>query len=319
MTRQEQIEEAASYWLMRKHEPDWSDADEVALALWLDEFPAHKAAFWRLDYGWTQASQAIDDHRRRSWWRFGGRVNRLGVLAASFAVLFLATGAILLMRPNPVETVRYSTGRGLTSTIWLADGSKIELNTDTSIRLERSGEKRVVWIDTGEAYFDVAHDDDSPFVVHAGQRKVVVLGTRFQVARSKKRLTVSVVEGRVRVSSDDEDRDADGVIARRGDIVVAAGSSTLVRSGALDRIERSLQWRRGMIVFDDAPLGSAVEEFNRYNRVQMVIDDMGLAAIRVGGSFETSNADGFVRLLQIAYDVEVERDGEKIILKKNRY
>src|SRR3981081_2715846 len=48
MTRSQEIEAQAAEWLMRREQPEWSQADQVALAGWLDESMSHKAAFWRL-------------------------------------------------------------------------------------------------------------------------------------------------------------------------------------------------------------------------------------------------------------------------------
>jgi transmembrane sensor len=90
MTRAQDIEAKAAEWLMRREQPQWSQADQAALAGWLGESIAHKAAFWRLEHTWQMADRigafaALDNaprpRRRRlplKWWQ-------ASALAASLA------------------------------------------------------------------------------------------------------------------------------------------------------------------------------------------------------------------------------------------
>lgn len=59
--------------------------------------------------------------------------------------------------------------------------------------------QREVWLEKGEAFFDVAHNEGVPFVVHTGDRQVTVLGTKFAVRRDGDKVTVTVLQGRVRL------------------------------------------------------------------------------------------------------------------------
>ena len=71
----------------------------------------------------------------------------------------------------------YATSTGAHRVITLADQTTVELNTASQLRSTLDGSKREVFLDRGEAYFDVAHDGSRPFVVHAGGQQIVVLGT----------------------------------------------------------------------------------------------------------------------------------------------
>ncbi|MDG2533031.1 FecR domain-containing protein [Sphingomonas sp. HITSZ_GF] len=313
----EQIEEAAARWVLRREEPEWSDRDEAQLSEWLAQSFAHKAAYWRLEHGWRRAdSMAGAEHdsavaaprSRFRRWAIGSGIT---ALAASVA-LAVAIGWHNLLATDVVRpTQQIATGVGGRTHVALNDGSRIELNTDTALRAAVTESHREVWLDHGEAYFEVRHSDTMPFIVHAGSRTVTVLGTKFSVRREGDKVRVEVVTGRVRV-----DEIAQGgptgasTTVTTGDIAHAEGRSTLVTSGAAERIEDTLAWRDGRITFSDTELAQAAAEFNRYNAKKLVVVDPAAARIRVGGTFQATNVDAFVRLLHDAYGLKIE-DGER--------
>jgi transmembrane sensor len=319
------VEERAAGWLLRREEPDWSPGDQAALDAWLDESLAHKAAYWRLEHGWRQADRigALGELPRlqaRAGWL--GRYWRPIAIAASL-LLTIGLGATYLISNVIVRdgleataTQSYATPVGGRRLISLPDGSRVELNTATIVRSGVTPESREFWLDRGEAYFEVAHAADHPFVVHAGPRTITVLGTKFSVRRDGNRVSVSVVEGRVRVDQAGDATQGGGQAAPSttitgGDVALADGASTLVTANAADRVEHALSWRRGMLTFDQTTLGDAAAEFNRYNRQQIIIADPGAAGIRIGGTFQAANVDAFARLLREAYGLRVEvRNGQ---------
>src|SRR5258708_31845445 len=95
----------------------------------------------------------------------------------------------------------YITEIGAREMVPLADGSKVELNTDTRIRTVVTKERRTVWLDRGEAYFEVVPDTSRPFVVLAGSRRITVVGTKFAVRRDGDEVQVKVPEAIVHVEA----------------------------------------------------------------------------------------------------------------------
>src|SRR6185437_1306026 len=94
---------------------------------------------------------------------------------------------------TPVRERSYTTAIGSRELIRLADGSEIELNTDSVLRTRITREERRVWLDKGEAYFNIRHDAARPFVVMAGTHRVTDLGTKFFVRHDTDRLEVAVM------------------------------------------------------------------------------------------------------------------------------
>lgn len=322
MKRQEVIEDQALDWLIRRNGEDWSEDEQVELNAWLDESMAHKAAFWRADHLWQQAdrikSLGIDAHTdfgqpelKRRWWPAAIAAS----LVAAIGVGGISLGSKFFEQPAAqtqlAQQARFDTPIGGRRVVPLVDGSKVELNTQTVLRTAVNETKREIWLDSGEAFFEVAHRQGEPFVVHAGRQTITVLGTKFSVRRDKDRVTVNVLEGRVRVD-DGEGQMAHAAIITAGDTAISRGTSTLIAAKSEERVENALAWRDGMLSFDQAPLSDVVAEFNRYNRTRLVVTDAQAGKIPIGGSFQASSVDSFTRLLRDAYGLKIERDDEAV-------
>lgn len=315
-----EIEERAAHWLARRQEPQWSSADQAALDAWLQESTLHEVAFLRLEYGWNKVDrltvlrkppvprQEIEGARPASAPR--GSRRSLAWLAAA-AVLVMSV-ALLYLYGDVFTRDLYATAIGGHEVVPLPDGSRIELNTDTRVRTSITADTRSVWLERGEAYFDVARDPSRPFVVYAGNRRVTVLGTKFSVRLDPdaNRVQLAVAEGRVQFEQIRVSEPAPPTIAIGGEKVIAQGASLRVESRTVESVATDLSWRQGVLMFDHTTLAEAAEEFNRYNRKRLVVDSAA-AQIRIGGSFEAANVDGFVRLLHDTFGLTVaQTDGE---------
>lgn len=312
MSAARDIEDRAARWLIRREDVDWSALDQADLDAWLDESMAHKAAYWRLEHGWREADRigslglvAENESRQTSWLTGWWKPT---ALAASLAAV-IAVGTIQLepsaQRPEIAE-VRFDTPVGGRKTIPLSDGSRVELNTATLVRTAVNEDRREVWLERGEAYFQIAKAEGRPFIVHAGTRTVTVLGTKFSVRRDGDNVTVAVAEGRVRIEDSARQQAKRSATISAGDVAITRGSSTMLTARSTERVESALAWRDGMLSFDQSTLAEAAAEFNRYNRRPIVIDDPEVAAIRIGGTFQASNVEAFARLLRDAYGLRVE-------------
>lgn len=303
----ETIEEAAARWLAREDAAHWNAGMEREREDWLCADTRHRVAWLRLRAGWLEADalrgqDAVTPAARTALPRFSMWRIAAGVLLA------VALGAWLV--PLTDEQVqRYATRIGENRVVALADGSRVTLNTGTRLRAEKA-QGRHVWLDGGEAYFDVAHDPTSPFVIEAGASRITVLGTRFTVRREDGQVRVLVAQGRVRVS----ERGASVELARNEEAVAQGGRivRTAFDTAALDQ---RMAWREGRIVFDQTSLAAAAAEFNRYNERRLVVTGPA-AQIVVGGSFAPTNVDGFVRLLEQGFGLTSERRGKDIVISR---
>ncbi len=329
MSRAAVIEETAARWIVRRAGDGWSVADEQDMTAWLDESMAHRAAFWRLEHGWNEADRIGALGSRlppgRPLRRLGARlaIPRAGpVLSGAIAAtLALAVGLgfyawqIVPVAPVPVRTVALRTHVGAQRSVVLGDGSRIEMNTATLLRTTERPGGREVWLDRGEAFFDIAHRTDQPFVVHAGARTVTVLGTQFSVRRDGDTVTVAVLSGRVRVADAVPTASSRAALIGAGDIAITKPQGTLVAVAAPARVEAMTAWRDGMLVLDNVRLADAVADFNRYTTRPIRIDDPRTAEIRIGGAFRINNSDSFLDLLHSAYGLTIRTEPDRVVVE----
>ena len=343
-----EIEETAARWLAQRDSGGWSDADEAELSHWLNSSTAHRVAFLRLEAAWEQADRlkALGAGATPGlipnpgeWWQSPffepppttpvetatpldlstpppARIGRIWLshsraLAASLVIVAIVGGGSYFWPHGSV----YRTDVGGLASVPLSDGSKVTLNTDSEIRVAVTETERRVTLDQGEAFFEVAKDPKRPFVVRAGEERVIAVGTKFSVRRDGDTVRVVVTEGRVRV----ERASPGGLIpvtqVSAGTIASAASTGTLVQKEPIVEAEESLSWRRGFLVFRDTSLGEAIIEFNRYNERKIVIEDPAIAALHVGGSIRSTNVEAFVRLIEQGFPVHAEVRGDQILLK----
>ena len=203
---------------------------------------------------------------------------------------------------------RYETRVGGFSRIVLDDGSVIDLNTNSDVRVRLRGDRREVRLLRGEGRFQVAHDRERPFTVAAADTAVRAVGTAFSVRlRDSEQVDVLVSEGRVAV--------APGPLAAPGAAEVAAGEAAVVREAqvSVSRVEpqalaRRMAWTSGRLEFRGESLVEAVEEFNRYNRRQIRLSAESLRELRVGGSFSATDPESFAGALASAFKLRVALD-----------
>jgi len=330
MSRVQEAQDGAALWIVARDEPGWSEQDEAALNAWLDESDLNRIAWLRLDEGWHQADRmaalraadapspdlepvetAATFYRElRRHWGFPGAIAASLALVAGLGWL-VASGND--SRPTAVATTGYDTPVGGRRLVGLSDGSVVELNTASSVRVAVNHGRREVWLDHGEAFFDIAHDANRPFVVHAGSRGITVLGTKFSVRRDGETVVVSVLKGRVRVDEVGSGA-ARSTTITAGDIAVAKGPETLVTSKSEERVEGALAWRDGVLAFDQTRLADVATEFNRYNRKQLVIAGKDAVEMRISGTFPATRPRAFVALLHDAYDLKVKEAEDTITI-----
>jgi transmembrane sensor len=312
------IKDRAADWLERADRSEWSAEDEAQLERWLSESPAHRMAYWRVKSAWDRAQRlhvlrtpvggVAKDERTRRFNPFFARI-----AAAVVLVAVAGTGTVFwASRPN--ETA-YATGVGGREVIALSDGSKIELNTNTSLRVRLSKNERSVVLEKGEAFFQVKHDASRPFTVLAGNRRVTDIGTKFFVRRDERRFEVALVEGRAQLDAPDGTI-AHPVMLSPGDVVKEKDRALVIERKPETALANELGWRRGVIVFTHATLAEAAAEFNRYNTAKIRITDPKAARLTIGGTFEADNVDAFAHLVRNLLGVKVERQGNDTVISQ---
>lgn len=220
-----------------------------------------------------------------------------------------AVAAGLAAPPAAIESAP-----GQTRNVVLADGSHVTLAPASSLRPTWRLARRTYVLQRGEAFFAVTHDAAHPFTVAAGEAKVRVLGTRFDVHRSPNdRVRVEVEQGLVEVSRDlPNGPSVARVAAGQGALADASG----VRTAALAKTDDAGAWRRGRLAYAAAPLEDVVADLTRYGlRVRIA---PGAAGLKVTAGLRADQADAFVAGLPRVLPVTVAREADGGLLIRAR-
>ncbi len=303
------IEAHAADWLARKQFWTWSVEDQTQLDAWLAESPAHEIAYWRLQgaLARTERLAALRPGRTPRW-----RGSFLARIAAAVVLVTALVGGYWVYTSRP-EGLAYATSVGGHETIVLSDGSRIELNTDTAIRVGEDASGRKIWLEKGEAYFQVLHDASHPLTVYADDRRITDLGTKFTVRRDSDRLEVAVMEGSVNFTAP---QDAHALFLTAGETMVATSTSISVMRKSDHDLANELGWRRGMLVFNGTPLAEAVREINRYNRRKIVIADPKLENISLTATLSANEPEQFIRMTKYLLAQRGQKAGGKILISR---
>jgi transmembrane sensor len=210
----------------------------------------------------------------------------------------------------------YATTFGGREVLTLRDGSVIELNASTIIRLSDNASERRVELEKGEAYFNIRHDAAHPFVVTVGNHRITDMGTQFAVRSEPGKVQVSLIEGSAEFATPDRGNADRPVVLKPGEIAVATAEKISVSKEPIRRLSDALGWRRGQLIFYHATLADAVEQFNRYNRQKLAVGDAQTAQLIVNGSFPVNGIDAFTQAAQQVFGVRVKHRGADIVISR---
>lgn len=262
------LRERAQYWVARLVAKDIGETELSALEAWLAEDPRHARAFAR---------------ERTLWQDLGAVADALTVPAPAHAVIrpiaprpfpyrrllraappaLAASIVVALLGPSLVLNLRadHRTVAGEVRAVALPDGTAAMLDSDSAISVAFDGDRRVVHLLTGRAWFNVRHEG-RPFLVEARDGETQDVGTGFEVRREDGAVEVGVTEGSVQVHAPGNKH---GPTLHAGERVryTVDGLETL----ATQPTARLASWRKGELLFEQQPVTSAIAEIARYRRM----------------------------------------------------
>lgn len=245
-------------------------------------------------------------------------------LAASFAVAFSAFW--ILSQRNT-----FVTAMGEQRSITLADGSTVELNAHSRLKVRFTSTERRVELYKGQALFRVKKDPARPFIVRSDGTQVRAVGTQFEVFRKSSGTVITVLEGRVAVvpTIDGKRRVADTPAAEHpgtnvppsvqesAAIFLVAGEQLTVAPELVPQpvqvdVTVAAAWTQRQLMFNETPLVEVVAEFNRYNARKIILEDADLGAYHIRGNFQATEPDRLVEFLRDRFGVRVSEQQDEV-------
>ncbi|MBB4101063.1 FecR family protein [Sphingomonas kyeonggiensis] len=305
MSRRAALREAA-HWAMREDEAVLAErpplaAGDIQAVLddpALGEALSEVASIGRLS---DDDVRAMRETRRRAM--------GAGVAAVLVGVVGIGAWQGGMFRAEAPIVQHIETKRGEQRLVQLADGSKVQLDGATSLDVTIDGKSRAVELRRGEAYFDIAHEEQRPFTVRAGNATTRVLGTAFSIDLSQRSVKLAVYRGKVRFGGADGGKDG---------VVVPAGWRSSYSGGAVvapTRFDTSQQdWRQAWVDTDDMVLGELVEALNRRGGRLIAPPPPSLARLPLSGRFKLDDAEELLGAMGEVYGFRVARERDQLRL-----
>ncbi|TCM16149.1 FecR family protein [Novosphingobium sp. PhB165] len=303
-SRDDLIDQAAA-WLVAL---DCGTADETAFEVWRNADPRHASAFaqaaatWRRTAdprvpGLLETSGQTELAAEHAYYEAGSRgaassaMSRRTALSAGLAAM-LAAGGVTAWLAVP-QRAYAETMVGERRQIMLPDGSTATLNTNSRIGWH-FGSERSIWLERGEALFDV-RAGDSALRLHSDAIGAELTPGRFGLRLEPDTARLMVLAGSAKVQS---------YTIGSGHVAVARGSGLSIEPLDPQVAADATAWEGGRIVFNGMTLGQAVAEYNRYLPYSIVVAEPAIASTRLGGEFRISQPDDFLRSLEDGFGIQ---------------
>ncbi len=240
--------------------------------------------------------------------------SQFGVALASVALLVIVA---IGFQPEKIVTQEFATTTGEVKTFTLEDGSEITLGAKSELKAWATKKERHIILVNGQAFFKVAKNPQRPFWVDAGETKVRVVGTQFDVRKGSDRTRVAVLEGIVNVSGATKSTNQAPVVLTAGQQVTRlnAGKFEAVNPISVSELE---SWRNGRLIYLRASLADVVADANRYFNNSISLGSKNLADLKVTAAVSTNQMDALTDMLSTSLPVVLQRDAQNNIVIMSR-
>jgi len=295
----------ASRWIARLEASDVTLDDHQRFRVWLDASPENRAAHESVSRSWDKldALKFLPNEPAAAPRRPLSRRALLVGAGGTAAVVAGAAAVGWVMTPATTFAATYETQIGGRETATLADGSQIDLNADTRLRVVFTETTRTAHLDRGEALFTVS-DDRRPFEVQTPFGRIIAEGTTFLVRLGAESARTSVFEGSVTAQPSGRGLTA----ASANQEVVLTQNAVTLNPAEVERAAQRLAWREHMLAFDGDTLAEAALDVERQTGVRFTFATPEVAALRVGGYIDGRDASAFAHLIETNLGLSVRRE-----------
>lgn len=293
------VDATARRWFIRQQGRALSAEEQRVLTDWLAASPDHRIAWARAEEAWQSLDRFRTDlsYELNKARRYHPRHDSPGYLKWAAAALVLIALPVLY-RESTGTPQHWQTTTGKQQHITLDDGSRLSLDTATRVTVTQSWFQRLIQLQEGEIYLEVALDW-RPLQVTTTDTRIRDIGTRFSVRDTSEKFTVQVEEGAVEITRQDRH------------LVLHAGE-TVTRHPATDQWQLAAaqgeiaNWRQGVLVFNQHRLPEVLQELARYHAVRFDLADPALEKQQISGRFRLDELDTTLRIIAETLNLNIE-------------
>ena len=247
--------------------------------------------------------------------------SRLAWISSSAAAIIIIIFGIyqLLKKPDiAVQNILLASVENILHDT-LPDGSQIALNTNSKITYPETfseNERRVKL--EGEAFFNVEHNPEQPFIIEAGDAFIKVLGTSFNVkAYENSELEVIVTDGLVQLFIvDSETTDTSAILLKagqKGEISTKEKKPVYVA----DQIPDALFWMNYTLIFNDTDLQKVFNLLENYYNIEIKVSDKQIYECRLSTTFSNNSIDDIIEVITATFEFEFTKENNTFTIKGN--
>lgn len=220
------------------------------------------------------------------------------------------------------ESISYNkveTPRGGEYNVILADGTKVMLNADTKFKypIKFVGDRREVYLLSGEAYFDVSHDASKPFIIHTADMQTKVLGTSFNIRayETEDEIYTTLVEGKVEISNAKDEMVKTILLPNQQAVFNSANAGLSTKDV---NVNHYISWKDGRFVFYKKPLGAILEDISRWYDVKLFYQNGDVQDMLFTGNMDKyKDIETVLRMLEKTNKVKFNiKDNAVLVIKK---
>ena len=205
---------------------------------------------------------------------------------------------------------------GKTFAIKLSDGTKVNLNAGTTLKYPVSfisGQKREVYLVTGEAYFNVTNDRKHPFVVHNNEIDLEVLGTEFNISAypEDNKTTTVLVEGSVKLNLDSNDKTSK--VLKPGFKAERIKNDDTFKISKAD-IDVHTAWINGRIILKHMKFKDIIKKLERHYDVQIKNNDKAFGEDYITATFDIETIEQVFEVINQIHSIDYNINDKKIII-----
>jgi transmembrane sensor len=320
-----------------------TEAEKQAVEHWRKENAVNEREFQQWNLIW-QASQATNEHFKPdasgAWQKIkpakerplplktqplrpGARKPQVFIRLRNLAAILLMVSGLgwIIWQWDRTEQAKATAWTeqtavdGKPNEIVLTDGSRIWLNTNSKLRFPRQfhGASREVFLE-GEAYFEVAHQPQKPFLVHTPESVTEVLGTSFNVRsyRHEPFVEINLLSGKVSFGLPGATPDGKKLLKPGQKAVLDKNTQVITVTG--NDNENYLAWKTNKLVFRETALREALQTLETYYQVEFTVSDTLLLNCRFTATFDKAPLDDVLEIFAFGSDISYHKQGSRYYL-----
>lgn len=344
------IKRAAAEWIVRIDRGTLTPAEKKKLNKWLRQNPEHREILLAIAKLWGEMEvinilaelfplpetslrrgEVYPDNKTNK------RKNYPKFFAAAMISLLIIAGFLLAV--NSLQSITglnrnvYATNIGEQKDVELVDGTRVSLNTHSHVRVDYTDTERIIHMDYGEVYFEVAKNPHYPFLVYAGSGVIKAHGTAFNVrVENDNRVDVILTEGVVEVIANIKNYDRDlqttkskpieqkidsTILNDAGESVIFDKETTQVSQIPREKLSSKLSWQTGKWLFKGETLAEVMFEVSRYTDQKIIFKDPSIKELQLAGYFELGELEPLLEAVETGLGIKVTRIGHKRIELSN--